>query len=196
MATSLPPRGAVPVEQTWDLASVYPSDAAWDAAMADALAALPEAGRFAGRLADAGTLLEALAERDHWETLAWRLRTYAALQAKADQTDPAGVAHTQQALGLLDRVAGTFAYLEPEILAMDRDHLATLVAAEPGLAVYAHYFDTLQRRQAHVRAAEVEEALAAAGALAAAPYETYKALANAELGFGSVSTRGGRAVEV
>ena len=32
MATTLPKRSDLPQEQTWNLASVFPSDAAWEAA--------------------------------------------------------------------------------------------------------------------------------------------------------------------
>src|SRR5262249_42335492 len=65
MPTTLPRGSEVPSEQPWDLASIFPSDAAWDEAARAAEAAIPDLDRFRGRLAEAATpLFEALQMRD------------------------------------------------------------------------------------------------------------------------------------
>ena len=49
------------VAAAWDLTDIYPSDAAWDAARKQALAALPGLAKYKGHLGDsAATLAEAL----------------------------------------------------------------------------------------------------------------------------------------
>jgi oligoendopeptidase F len=185
-ATDLPPRSAVPVEQQWDLASVYPSDSAWEADYAAVAAALPDLGRWQSRLGQSAGLLEALQARDREQTRVWRLQQYAGMQMIGDQGDPAAAARSQQATALEATLGEAVAYIEPELLALDPARLAALLAEEPRLAVYAHYLDNLRRRAAHVGPAAVERVLAAAGSITLAPYRTYNVLVNAELDLGRV----------
>jgi oligoendopeptidase F len=190
--TSLPKRSDVPVEQTWDKSSVYASDAEWEAALHDATRAIPNLGRIRGRLGEsASIMLEALRTRDEWQALIWRIRWYAAMQVKVDVTDQKAAAQHSQALELIARVEAALAYLDPELLALDSGVFAAMCAEEPALVVYAHYVETLRRRAAHVRSVEVETLLAQVSELTRAPYETYKALVNGELAFGSVTTTNG-----
>jgi oligoendopeptidase F len=190
----LPPRASVPAEQTWDLASVYPSDAAWEAALCEAEAALPTLARFQGQLgASAATLLEALHERDRWVTATWRLRQYPTMQVKTDTTDPSAAARLERAESLRGRLFAALAYIEPELLALAPAQLDALLAVSPDLAVYAHYVATLRRRAAHVAAPAVEAMIAAAAPLATTPYATYKALVNGELRFAPASDTTGNA---
>ncbi|HEY7093864.1 MAG TPA: M3 family oligoendopeptidase, partial [Ktedonobacterales bacterium] len=195
--TSLPKRSDVPVEQTWDKSSVYASDAKWEAALRDATRAAPNLGRFRGRLGEsASIMLEALRTRDEWQALIWRIRWYAAMQVKVDVTDQKAAAQHSQALELIARVEAALAYLDPELLALDSGVFAAMCAEEPALAVYAHYVETLRRRAAHVRSVEVETLLAQVSELTRAPYETYKALVNGELAFGSVTTTDGAEIAI
>jgi oligoendopeptidase F len=41
MTTTLPPRNQVPIDQTWDLSSIFPTPADWEAACQQLVAALP-----------------------------------------------------------------------------------------------------------------------------------------------------------
>jgi oligoendopeptidase F len=195
--TSLPQRTDVPSEQTWDKADVYASDAEWEAALRDATLAASNLGRFRGHIGKSAAItLEALRTRDEWQALIWRIRWYAAMQVKVDVTDQKAAAQHGQALELIARVEAGFAYLDPELLALDPGAFAAMCAEEPALAVYTHYVETLRRRAAHVRSVEVETLLAQVGELTRAPYETYKALVNGELDFGSVANTDGFEIAV
>ncbi len=62
---AIPARHELPVEMTWDLASVFPDDAAWEQAFGAAEARLAEMAAHRGRLASSGeALLAALTLRD------------------------------------------------------------------------------------------------------------------------------------
>jgi oligoendopeptidase F len=50
--TSLPPRSEVPLEQTWDLASIFPTPKDWDAACAQLTAMLPGLSAYQGHLGE------------------------------------------------------------------------------------------------------------------------------------------------
>ena len=60
-----PPRSAVPVERTWDAASVFATVEDWEAELEAIVADLPGLEAFAGRLAEGRQVtIEALALRD------------------------------------------------------------------------------------------------------------------------------------
>ncbi|HMA36941.1 MAG TPA: oligoendopeptidase F [Chloroflexia bacterium] len=197
MDLTLPARGDVPAAVTWDIASVYPSAAAWEQAFADAHAALPRVAAYAGRLGESGELLlAALQARDALGLAGARLALYAAMQSATDGTDQAARARQDRAASLQVQAAQASASFEPEILALEHTHLETLLSSTPGLQAYRPYCDRLRRQQPHIRSAEVEAVLAAAGALADNPERTFGALTAADLEFAPIRDSQGAAIPV
>ncbi|HUS16269.1 MAG TPA: oligoendopeptidase F [Chloroflexia bacterium] len=197
MAKTLPKRSDIPVNMTWDLQSVFPSDAAWEAAYQEVAAQVPDLGRFQGTLGQSGArLLEALTARDAFLKKVYRLYLYASMQMAGDSAEQAYTVRGEQAGGLEARAGAAAAYMEPEILALGAERLAALVAEEPGLAVYQHYLDVLNRRRAHIRSAEVEDLLAQAGDVTASPYRIHMALEDADLKFGTIRDENQAEVEI
>lgn len=157
---SLPTRSAIAPEHTWDACSIFPSDAAWEGESALIEAALPVLDRFRGHLGDSpATLADWLAASEDLVARADRTRIYALLFSETDATDQRAAAMYDRASGLYTRAKAAAIAGEPELLALGFDTLRRWCAAEPRLAAYAHAFDRLERRQAHVRSAEVEELL-------------------------------------
>lgn len=186
---TLPLRAEVPADETWDLASVYPSDDAWTQAAADFERQIPTVERFRGQLGQsAETLAEALRERDRLRADAYRLYLYASMQVATDGADQAAQGRIQRAGTLLAQLEAALAYVEPELLALDPAALGKFLADSEDLAAYQHYFEVLERRRSHVRSAEVEAVLAEVSPLAEAPHRTYSALTNVELRFDPVRT--------
>ncbi|MEO6457166.1 MAG: oligoendopeptidase F [Chloroflexia bacterium] len=197
MAKTLLKRTEVPVEHTWDITSVYPTDDAWDKAYQEAKSELDGLGRFEGKLAESpATLLEGLSVRDEYMARASRIYVYAGMQSTGDVGDQEAQARTQQALGLLARAGGALAYFEPELLAIAPDKLEKMVSEEPGLATYRHYLDKLSRRREHVRSSEVESILAEAADLAYSPYTIRTALEDADLKFATIKDEEGNDLEI
>lgn len=180
-AVTLPHRSDVPVEQTWDLASVYPSESAWEDAAREALAAVPSLTRWKGELATSpGILLEALRARDQWTTIGWRLRQYANMQVKADASDVAANERLQRANNIRARINAALAWMVPEIRALEQSQLDELLAASPTLAAYRHALKVLRGRR-HTTAPP--ELLADVASLADTFYVTYKTLVSSEMRF-------------
>ncbi len=195
MAQALPQRSEVPEEQIWDIASIYPSDTAWDSAYQDAVGALPRLAQYAGRLGEsASVLLEALHERDRQRTAVGRVREYAWMQANVDLGNQEAAARLQRATGLRSRFFAAASYFEPELLSIEPERLAAMGVASPPLATYAHYLDTLRRKRAYTQSSVVERVLASALDIAADHAVTYKVLVNAEIPFGDVSDAAGNRV--
>ncbi|HEU4781766.1 MAG TPA: M3 family oligoendopeptidase [Ktedonobacterales bacterium] len=180
---TLPPRAEIPVEQTWDLASVYPSDDAWEDAARKALAAVPNLTRGQRQLGAApDVLLEALRARDQWTTVGWRLRQYANMQVKADASDPAANERLQRANNIRARINAALAWMEPEICALEQARLDEMLAAAPDLAAYTHALEDMRARR---RTTAPPELLTEIESLTETFYVTYKTLVSSELRFAS-----------
>ena len=134
MPKTLPKRSEVPVEHTWDVYSIFPSDQVWEAAYKGASEAIAELGRYEGRLGESGaTLLEALRTRDRVQSDVLRVYQYANLQLEGDIANQTYIAFTDQATALYARAAGAAAYFEPEILAIEPSRLEQLISDTPPL---------------------------------------------------------------
>jgi len=105
------------------------------------------------------TVLAALSARDALQQRAMKLVVYADMSAAVDSNNQSAQAMAGRASGLIGQVWAAYAFIEPELIAIGPDRLNEWQQADPQLAMYAHYFHNLFRKQAHVRSAEVEELL-------------------------------------
>jgi oligoendopeptidase F len=180
----IPQRREVAREATWDAASIFPDDAAWETELQAIAAALPDMDRYRGRLAEGPTVLAAWLEVS--ESLLRRLLhvvNYASMFYNADTGDSAAVARNDRAISLLAQVAAALSFTDPELLAIGFPTLRRWLAEEPRLAIYAQYLGALERLQAHVRSAEVEELLGLATDAFITASNTHTILADADLRF-------------
>ncbi len=160
-STTLPRHSELPAQYTWNAASVFPSAAAWDdewQAVNNGLTAHAE--KYAGHLTDSPALVvECLQTRDETVRRALVLMVYADMSSAVDSNDQTAVAMAGRARSLYGQVLATFAFVEPELIAIGAAQLRDWANAESRLAEYAHYFADLFRKQAHIRSGEVEELL-------------------------------------
>src|SRR5258708_4950157 len=88
MNKTLPSRDEIPAQDTWDLTSIYPGDAAWETAFASVASLLAELETYQGRLGqDAATLYTAFALQESISGLVARLAVYALLHQDEDTTN-------------------------------------------------------------------------------------------------------------
>jgi len=190
-----PARADVPIEQTWDLAGLYPDIAAWEADLARADALLPDIARFRGRLGEGpDQLLALLRRRDDLFQISHRVEWYASNRLSEDQADPARQALGDRATALSARVATDVAYIKPELLALPAGTVEAYLNEEQELAVYRLYLTDALAERAHTLGEEAEGALAALTELVQAPYDIYKNAANADVTFDPVTDEHGRRV--
>jgi oligoendopeptidase F len=177
-------RSEIPVEYTWDLASIYGSPAEWEATMAEVKVRLPHVRAYAGRLGEGPGMLAAW--MDEYQALmrdAQRLAMYAFLGSATDATDQEEAARVGQANSLGAEVQAAIAFAEPELMAIGFDTLRQWIAKDTRLAVYEHYIDDLERMSAHIRSGEVEEVLGQIEDPFRTSNATHGILANSELQF-------------
>jgi len=123
---------------------------------------------------------------------------YSGLAASVDVGDQEAAARFGQGRGLLAKVRTATSFVEPEIMAIGFDQLEKWSIDEPKLAIYEHYFDQLNNRQAHVRSPEVEEVIAMVGdpLPPRMTLSAYSSLTNADLKFEPAVSSDGKEMEV
>jgi oligoendopeptidase F len=190
-------RTKIPERYKWNLAEIYPNDAAWRAAKDRLAAALPELRRFRGRLTEsATTLADALDKQAELDKELSRLYVYASMLADQDTRDSRNEGMRQEMVQLAAAAAAEASYIEPEVLKADKGRLPSLIASEPRLKVYRFYLEDVLRRAPHTLSDAEEKLLADASPLAGAPGNVFNILSNADFPYPSVTLSDGRTVKV
>ncbi len=190
-------RSQVPVEQTWNLDSIFATPADWDATCQQVQALLPRLSAFQGRLKDGPpVLLECLQLVQEAGTLMGKIGTYAGNAHSVDTLDQSAAARAGQSRSLGARYGAAIAFFDPELMAIGFDRLRQWIRESPELAFMAHYVDRLENARQHVRSGEVEEVLALTGDPFAGPSSIYGALNSADLAFQPAVATDGTRMEV
>jgi oligoendopeptidase F len=191
------PRSEVPVDRTWDVESVLPSDEAWNEELRQLAGQIPKLERFRGHLADgASTLVECLSAAEDLYRCMGRAYIYAHMKHDVDTADQSARAMNDQSAGLWAQLAAANSFVDPEILQIGFDTLRRWMADEPQLAIYEHYFDQLERRQQHVRSTEVEELLGMVLDPFSTASGTHATLTDTDMVFAPARTSGGEEIQV
>jgi oligoendopeptidase F len=195
--TTLPARSEVPIEETWDLESVFATPADWEAACEDLDAQLPRLESFQGRLKEGPqVLLEFIQRYEDAARLAMQIFVYASNGSSVDSTDQAAAARSGQARGIFARFAAATAFSDPELVAIGFDTLRDWMAETPDLAFMAHYLDKLEKNQEHVRSGEVEQVMALVSDALSTPRSVYGSLTAADMTFKPAVDSDGKELEV
>ncbi len=143
------PREEVPAEDRWDVAAIYASDEAWEAALTAARQWPAKVSAFEGRLGESEQVLaEALATWFQANREMEKVWVYAHLRADEDL----GNSHYQD---MMERARSAYvammtagSYLSPEILTLDDAMLQAWMGREP-LATYRFWLEDQLRAKPH-----------------------------------------------
>jgi oligoendopeptidase F len=197
MSTVLPKRANVPLQQTWDAASIYANDDACRAEFASLSAAVDDFAKFSGKLGDTPAILaEALTAAADIMRRQATMATYVGMSYNVDTANAEAVALLGQAMSVGSKVDTGLAFIEPELLQIGLDKLQTWIAAEPRLASYGHYMDQLYRRQQHVRSVEVEQLLGMVSEVFDQSDMIYSMLTDADMQFPPAVSSTGETLDV
>ena len=196
--TSLPARDQVHLDETWNLESIFPTISAWEVAYHDIETDLPALENFRGQLSEGpNTLIACFQAVEKIMRLTNKVYVYTGLAASVDMSNQSASARAGQGSGLLAKVRAATSFIEPELMAIGFACLYGWVKNEPTLTIYQHYFKNLEREQAHVRSAEVEEVLALiSDPLPHTTLAPYTSLVNADLKFKPAIASDGVEIEV
>jgi oligoendopeptidase F len=197
MAIQIPARSKVNKKYTWNAESVFKTKKDWEAAVEIILGDLPQIKKYEGRLGEsAEVLLEAL---DQVEDLMKRLMhvfVYASLAYSVDTTDQKSSAMYGKAQGVYGQVAGTIAFINPELLQIGKAKLDGWMSQNPKLRIQAHNFNNLFRKQAHVRSGEVEQILGMVSDPLGGAGNSTSMLTNADFKFAPAKDSKGKSIQV
>jgi oligoendopeptidase F len=190
-------RTKVPDKLKWNLADVYPSDAAWRAEKDRIAAELPKLRQFQGKLAaSAQTLAEALDLMYHLDKELSRLYVYASMSADEDTRVSTKHGMQQEMQQLYASFGAQASFVEPEILKAGRETVDRFVAAEPRLKVYSFYLHDIVRRAPHTLTDAEEKILADAGPMAGSAGNIFGILSNADFPYPTIKLTDGKEVKV
>ncbi len=171
---TIPQREDIDERYKWSLDGMYPDLEAWEADFAYVESNMPRLEQYRGRLGESPeALYGCLALRDSLAIVISDLYVYAYLKVSED-----GRVSIYQELGgrassLDGRYDEATAFIEPELLMMDKAKLEDFLSQSPELEMYRFYLEDQMRRKAHILSPEGEEVLALAGPFAQAPIRLF-----------------------
>ena len=190
-------RSEIDERYQWNAPSIFASVTEWEAACRELREDLPKLAAFQGHLGDGPEAIEAAIDLlQELIVRAGRVVVYATMSHAVDMADPSANRMASQARSLYGQLNATAAFIDPELLALDREQLEQWMHERPRLAVLGHYLDDLYRQQAHVRSSEVEELLGMLGDPFSGPAMTAGVLTNADFAFAPAVDSEGREIPV
>ncbi|GGJ69909.1 oligoendopeptidase F [Anoxybacillus voinovskiensis] len=194
---TLPKRSEIPVEETWRLEDIFPTDEAWEQEFQQVKNMIPKLCDYQGRLGEsADVLYEALQYQDELSMRIEKLYTYAHMRYDQDTTNSFYQGLNDRITGLYSEASSVMAFIVPEILAMDETKIQSFLAEKEELKLYEHALDEINRQRPHVLSAQEEALLAQAAEIMAASSNTFGMLNNADLKFPAIIDENGDEVEV
>ena len=190
-------RAKIPDQHKWDLTPIYPSLDAWRTAKDKVIARIASVQEFQGKLASSAKVLaDALENETDLEKELVRVSRYAGLLADQDTRESAHQAMKQEMIQIMANFGAARAYMEPEILKMDRATIDRFISVEPQLKVYQHILDNILRQREHICSDTEERLLAGASVMASAPYTVFDIFSDAEFPYPDVVLSDGKSIKL
>jgi oligoendopeptidase F len=192
----LPPRSKVKTADTWDLASLFPNDDAWERAFTAWEKRIAGYTDFQSKLGDdAGTLAACLKFDEDFDRAGERLGVYAHLKTAEDTADSRYQRMQGRFINVAGRASEAASYIRPEILAIPNVRIKQFLAADV-LAPYRLLLERLLRYKPHTLGKKEEKLLAMQTEMAQAAGQVFRQLNDADMKFGTISDDAGQQIEL
>ena len=177
-------RAEIPVEYTWDLSSMYPSDDAFLAALEDAKNYPEQCLAYQGTISqDPAQLLAFLRLDDELGITLGKLVNYANRKSDEDTRNSTYQDYSAQVMTLYTQIAGSQSWFSTELLSLSDEQMEAFYAQQPDLEVYRRALDRVFARRAHTLSPAEEKLLASAADMASQPENIFSLLNDADLRF-------------
>ncbi|MBM3288820.1 MAG: oligoendopeptidase F family protein, partial [Candidatus Hydrogenedentes bacterium] len=192
----LPTRAEVKVQDTWDLAPLFKSDAAWRTGYKKLENMVPGFAKFRGKLGTSAKVLRACYDFETaFELLAERLGSYAHLKSTEDVGNSAYQGMVAQYTWLATRANEAASFIAPEIQGIPEKKIDAYLK-DPVLRDYRFALEKLLRYRPHILSEKEERLLAMQGEVAGTASKVFGQLNDADLKFGTVVDERGRSIEL
>ena len=190
-------RARVADRYKWNLADIYPTEEAWRAATVRILAEIPELKSFKGTLGkSAARLADALDMVTRLNKELSRAFVYASMHSDQDTRVSKYQGMQQEMLQAAAQLGAEAAYIEPEILKIDRATFDRFVSQESRLKAYKFYLEDIHRRRAHTKSDAEEKLLASAVTVTSAPSSIFGVFSDADFPYPTVTLSDGKSVKL
>ncbi|HXP34114.1 MAG TPA: oligoendopeptidase F [Chthoniobacterales bacterium] len=185
-------RAEIPESDKWDLAQLFADVGKWQEDFAWVQNSYPRIKEWKGKVGQsAKNLAECLEFEKELDLKLERLYHFASLQLAEDSANTKYLARVGQIQNLLTKIGEAFAFVVPEIQAIDDQTLAKFIA-DPALADWRIKLHKIRRLKPHVLS-EPEERILALGAAALSGYDdTFSQLTDVDMKFGVLVDDTGR----
>lgn len=191
-------RNEIEQEAKWDVESIFESIEEWNDSshqIQQNLKAFQQT--FKGALANSSvTLADGLEAHDQLSVEIGRLYVFAHLKADEDATNPVH----QELFGKADKLRISFSeqvsFLEPELLAIDKEQLQSFIEENERLKIYQTFFNVLKMQKDHVLSADGEQLLSKLEEPFGVSRHAFNMFSNADLKFPSITGEDGETVAV
>ncbi len=188
-------RPAVDDKYKWRLDLIFPDWDSWEEAYKTLEEGLPALAGRQGTLDRSGQdLLQTIEAMHTAQRLLEKTYVFAGMKSDEDTRLGENTARKGRIGSLAVGFSEAVSWFDSELLALEPDRLAELLAEEPGLEMYAHFIDNIQRARKHTLPAEQEALLAGAGLMARGASEVFNAFDNADLELGAIVDKDGEMV--
>lgn len=193
---SLPPRDKVKPGDAWDLASLFPHDAAWEKAFKIWEARIPEYEKYRGKLGESAQTLAACLNFDNdFERAGERLGTYAFLKTAEDTSNSTYQRMIGRFRHAASKASETGSYFRPELMAIPAAKLKQFLEAKE-LAEHKLSLERILRYKPHTLTKGEERLLAMQGEMSDTANQVFRQLSDADLKFGALKNEQGELVEL
>jgi len=189
---NVPTRAEIPESDKWDLAHLFADVGKWQEDFAWVQKSYPRIKEWKGKIGQsAKNLAECLEFEKKLDLKLERLYHFASLQLAEDSANTEYLARVGQIQNLLTKIGEAFAFVVPEIQAIDDQTFAEFTA-DPALTDWRIKLHKIRRLKPHVLS-EPEERILALGAAALNGYDdTFSQLTDVDMKFGVLVDDTGR----
>ncbi len=195
-ANANPKRSEVPLSDTWDLSSLFASDASWLEVLSEFEKEIEGYAQFAGHLGESPQkLAECLVFDIKLDRLAERLGTYAFLKTTEDQGNSHYQGFVARYQNLATEAAQAASFIRPEILSIPPAKMNEMIQDE-SLKDYSLVLERINRYRNHTLSQPEENLIAMQGEMAQTASKAFRQLNDTDLKFGDVTNEMGEIVEL
>jgi oligoendopeptidase F len=193
---TLPKRSQVRTTDQWDLSSLFPSDAAWEAAFEKWTRQVSGYRRFVGALGDSAKTLAACLKFDaDFERAGERLGTYAFLKVTEDQANSQYQRMKGRYQHAATKAAEASSFIRPQIMAIPAAKMRRFLS-ERVLRDWRLLIERILRYRPHTLTQKEENLLAMQGQMSQAANQIFGQLNDADLKWPLVKNERGEKIEL
>ncbi|MDP6555191.1 MAG: oligoendopeptidase F [Pirellulaceae bacterium] len=193
---TLPVRAKVKTADTWDLSSLFASDAAWEKSLKRFESQIDGYQAFRGKLGDSATSLANCLKFDSkLDRAGEKLGIYAFLKTTEDQANGTYQGMIGRFSSIATRASEAGSYIRPEIMAISAKTMKTFLVARP-LRPYRLLLERLLRQKPHTLSTKEERLLAMQGDMAQAASKAFRQLLDTDMKFDVIRNENGERVEL